>query len=129
MYKTIGVTFVGSSSYAKTYYYLTDDMTIEVNDYCLVIDGNGCPAVVKVNDAAAVDQTSKATKVIIQKIDTAAYFEKIKMIADREAKSKRLEEISKEVARREKYKGLAEHSEEAKQLMIELGYIAEEEIK
>lgn len=129
MYKTIGVTFVGGGTYAKTYYYLTDDMTIEVNDYCLVIGSDGSPAVVKVNDAAAIDSLSKATKVIMQKIDTGAYYEKVKMIADREAKNKRLEEISKEVAKRQKYKGLLEHSEEAKQLMIDLGYTTEEEVK
>ena len=42
--KTVGVRFVSGGTYAKTYYYLTDDMSIDVDDYCLVIDGQGIPA-------------------------------------------------------------------------------------
>jgi len=123
MYKVIGAQF---ANYKQTYYYLTDDMSIEVGDFCLVISGNGDPAVVKVNDAAAVDPTGKATKVIMGKIDTSAYFEKMRMIAEREAKQARLEEIARDVLRIEKFKTLADKSEEARQLMIDLGYIPQE---
>ena len=116
--KTIGVRFLNTS---KTYYYLTDDMSIEVDDYCVVIDGAGIPAIVRVNDAAAVDIDNKATKVIVGKVDTAAYFAKMKLAAEREAKLRRLDEIAREVYRLEKYRILISQSEEAKQLMLDLG--------
>ena len=60
--KTVGVKFLNGSSYQKTYYYLTDDMSIDVDDYCLVIDGQGVPAVVKVNDANAIGPEATKTK-------------------------------------------------------------------
>jgi hypothetical protein len=116
--KTIGVRFLNTS---KTYYYLTDDMSVEVDDYCVVIGGDGIPAIVRVNDAAAIDIDNKATKVIVQKVDTAAYFAKMKLAAEREAKLKRLDEIAREVYRLEKYRILVSQSEEAKQLMADLG--------
>lgn len=127
--KTVGVKFLQGGSYQKTYYYLTDDMSIDVDDYCLVIDGAGIPAVVKVNDANAIDQDKKATKVIMSKINTKEFFEKQKLLAEREAKMARLEQISKEAFKAEKYKILENHSDEAKQLLIELGIIKVEETK
>ena len=65
----------------------------------------------------------------MQKIDTSQFFEKQKLIAEREAKMRRLEQISKEAFKAEKYKILENHSEEAKQLLIELGIVKIEETK
>ena len=127
--KTVGVRFVGSSTYVKTYYYLTDDMSIDVDDYCLVIDAQGVPFVVRVNDSNATDPTNKATKTIMQKIDTSQFFEKQNLIAERAAKMKRLEQISKEAYTAEKFKILESYSEEAKHLLRELGIVKIEESK
>ena len=69
MMKTIGCRFQDAGTRATTYYYLTDDMSIEVGDYCVVLGSNGEPAIVLVNDGHAIDNDNKATKVIVCKID------------------------------------------------------------
>lgn len=124
--KVIGVKFLGNGntdapSYEKLYHYFTDDLSIQKDDYCVVIGASGAPCIVKVYDDAVISKA--ATKMIIGKIDLAAYNEKMKTLVARTAAIKRLKEIEEEQTVQEKYKHLAATNDEAKQLLEMLGML------
>lgn len=123
-HKVIGVKFVdgyGADRSSKLYYYFTDDLSIKNDDFCIVIGGSGAPAVVKVLDDNVTVDIDKATRPIVCKIDTTAYFEKQKQLALRQAALKRLEELDREDKAMNKYADLASRNKEAAQLLQQLG--------
>jgi len=123
-HKVIGVKFVdgyGADRSSKLYHYFTDDLTIKNDDFCIVIGGSGAPAVVKVYDDNVTVDIDKATRPIVCKIDTTAYFEKQKQLALRQAALKRLEELDREDKAMNKYADLASRNKEAAQLLQQLG--------
>jgi hypothetical protein len=123
--KFVAVKFTNGNSeaagYDKQYTYLTDDLTIKTDDYCIVIGPSGAPAVVRVYDDNALPLKGIPGKMILCKIDMDTYREKQRIIVQRAAALKRLEEIEKEQGAQERFKKLAEHSEEAAELLKVLG--------
>jgi len=124
--KVVGVKFLGNGnseagSYEKLYHYFTDDLSIQKDDYCVVIGASGAPCIVKVYEDAVISK--QATKMIVGKVDLTAYNEKMKTLVARTAAIKRLKEIEEEQTVQEKYKHLAAANDEAKQLLEMLGML------
>lgn len=126
--KIVGVKFTNGNSdapgYDKQYHYLTDDLSIKVDDYCIVVAPSGAPAVVKVYEANAVSSRFDPLKMILCKIDMDTYREKQRIIVQRAAAIKRLEQIEKEQTAQERFKKLALVSDEAAELLKVLGVIS-----
>lgn len=117
--KIVGVKFTegnrNAASYLKQYAYYTDDMSIKVDDYCVVLGASGAPSIVQVSDADLY--TSSATKPILCKVDLDGYREKLRTVVARAAALKRLAEIDAEVSAVKRYAHLATHSDEARDLL------------
>lgn len=125
--RVVGVKFtdgnVRAPSYSKVYHYYTDDPTLDVDDYAVILGGSGAPAIVRVYE---VDMHEKhVTKMLIGKVDMKKHLEQQNRVV-REHKRKaalkaRLEEIKKELLVQSEFKFVYNNSVEAREIMDELG--------
>lgn len=125
--RIVGVKFtngnVSAPSFDKVYHYYTDDPTLDVDDFAVVIGSSGAPAIVRVYE---VDMHEKrTTKMLIGKVDMNEHREKqLRIVHEHARKEKlkvRLEEIKKEVQQQMQMSFVYARSDEARAIMDELG--------
>ena len=123
--KTVRVIFIGNGvDYArtqKTYVYLTDDATIKEDDI-VVVDSHGY-CLCKVMEVLEYE-TNKASKWIVQKIDSVAYKARQEKMAEMLRIEKALEAEVERARKMIDYKKLAAEHTEIAELLAKL-----EEIK
>lgn len=113
----------------KDYAYYTDDETIAKDDFVVVVSPYGevyddeSQGYVKVVKVVSVEETveaiTKASKWIVQKVDLAAYRERMKRIERLKLLDAKIEQAKKEAMRRLELKQLMDMSPELKQLVEE----------
>jgi len=132
--KTVTVVFTerynGSSNYGRntstqTYDYLVDDaVSVQAGDHAVAHNGKEF-AIVKVVGVSA-NVSARATKTLVTILDSKtveAYNDTNKTLQQQKALLARLDVLLAQESERNKYRFLAEHNAEAKQILETLGYV------